>query len=101
MFGVNDKIEEEEEEEGEEEEEEEEEEGGGGGGGGGGGKKERMVALRLHLPKHIRGGWSQYTDNSEPVDDYRHKRTSIEAQNMVTVQSGFRTSDISITGPTR
>jgi hypothetical protein len=37
-------------------------------------------------PKHIRGGWSHNTDTSdcsEPVDGN-------EAQNMVTVQSGFR-----------
>jgi hypothetical protein len=27
--------------------------------------KERMVALRPHTPKHIRGGWSHYTDTSE------------------------------------
>jgi hypothetical protein len=53
-----------------------------------------MVALRPHTPKHIRGGWSHYTDTSEPVDDYG-------AQNMVTVQCGFRTSYLSITGPTR
>jgi hypothetical protein len=25
-------------------------------------------ALRLQTPKHIRGGWSHYTDTSEPVD---------------------------------
>jgi hypothetical protein len=37
---------------------------------------------------YIRGGWSHYNDTSEP-------------QNMVTVQSEFRTSDLSITGPTR
>jgi hypothetical protein len=30
--------------------------------------KERMVALRPHTPKHIRGGWSHYTDTSEPVE---------------------------------
>jgi hypothetical protein len=27
-----------------------------------------VVALRPQTPKHIRGGWSHYTDNSEPVD---------------------------------
>jgi phage gp46-like protein len=27
-----------------------------------------MVALRLHTPKHIRGGWSHYTDNSAQVE---------------------------------
>jgi hypothetical protein len=27
-----------------------------------------VVALRPHTPKHIRGGWSHYTDTSEPVD---------------------------------
>jgi hypothetical protein len=57
-------------------------------------KKERMVALRPHTPKQTRGGWSHYTDTSEPVDGYG-------AQNMVTVQSGFRTNDLSITVPTR
>jgi hypothetical protein len=40
-----------------------------------------------HSPKHIRGGWSHYTDTSEPADAYG-------AENMVTVQSGFRTSDL-------
>jgi hypothetical protein len=55
--------------------------------------KERMVALRPHKPKHIRGGWS-HTDTSEPVDGYG-------AQNMVTVQSRSQTSDLSITGPAR
>jgi hypothetical protein len=34
----------------------------------GGRKKERMVALRPHTPKHIRGGWSHYADTSEPAD---------------------------------
>jgi hypothetical protein len=43
-----------------------------------------MVALRPHTPKHIRGGWSHYTDTSEQVEGYG-------AQNMVIVQSGFRT----------
>jgi hypothetical protein len=57
-------------------------------------RKERMVALRQHTPKRTRGDWSHYTDTSEPVDGYG-------AQNMVTVQSGLRTSDPSITGSTR
>jgi hypothetical protein len=54
-----------------------------------------VIALRPQTPKHrpIRGGWSHYTDNSEPVDGNG-------AQNMVTVQSGFRTSDLLITDPT-
>jgi hypothetical protein len=56
-------------------------------------KKERMVALRPHTLKHIRGGWLYYTDTGEPVDGYG-------AQNMVTVQSGSRTSELSISGPT-
>jgi hypothetical protein len=45
-----------------------------------------------HTPKHssIRGDWSHYADTSEPVDGKG-------AENMVTVQSGFRTSD----GPAR
>jgi hypothetical protein len=49
-----------------------------------GSKKERMVALRPHKPKHIRGSWSHYTDTSKPDDGYG-------AQNMVTVQSRCRT----------
>jgi hypothetical protein len=32
------------------------------------GEKERMVALRPHTPKHIRGAWPHYTDTSEPVE---------------------------------
>jgi hypothetical protein len=47
-----------------------------------------------HTPKHIRGGWSQYADTSKPVDGYGAN------DNMVAVQSGFRTNDLSITGPT-
>jgi hypothetical protein len=27
-----------------------------------------VIALRPQTPKHIRGGWSQYTDTSEPID---------------------------------
>jgi hypothetical protein len=41
-----------------------------------------VIALRPHTPKHINGGWSHYTDTSEPVDGNG-------AQNMVPVQSGF------------
>jgi hypothetical protein len=37
-----------------------------------GGRRERdfdlVIALRPQTPKHIRGGWSHYTDTSEPVD---------------------------------
>jgi hypothetical protein len=51
-----------------------------------------VIALRPHTPKHIRGGWSHYTDTSEPVDGN-------VAQNMVTVQSGFEPATFSITGP--
>jgi hypothetical protein len=40
--------------------------------------KEEMVALLPQTPKHIRGGWSHYTDTSEPVKGYG-------AQNIVTV----------------
>jgi hypothetical protein len=43
--------------------------------------------------KHIRGGWSHYTDTSKPVDGNG-------AQNMFTVQSGFRTRHLSIAGST-
>jgi hypothetical protein len=39
-----------------------------------------VIALRPQSPKHIRGGWSHYTDTSEPVDGNG-------SQNMVTVQS--------------
>jgi hypothetical protein len=37
---------------------------------GGGGEEDLglVVALRPQTPKHIRGGWSHYTDTSEPVD---------------------------------
>jgi hypothetical protein len=31
-------------------------------------KDDFVIALRPQTPKHIRGGWSQYTDISEPVD---------------------------------
>jgi hypothetical protein len=48
--------------------------------------EERMVALCPHTVMRIRGGWSHYTDTSEPVDGNG-------ALNMVTVQSGFRTRD--------
>jgi hypothetical protein len=41
-----------------------------------------VFALRPQTPKHIRGGWSHYTDTSNSVDGNG-------AQNMVTVQSGF------------
>jgi hypothetical protein len=41
-----------------------------------------VIALCPQTPKHMRGGWSHYTDTSEPVDGNG-------AQNMVTVQSGF------------
>jgi hypothetical protein len=27
-----------------------------------------VIALRPQTPKHIRAGWSHYTDTSEPVD---------------------------------
>jgi hypothetical protein len=27
-----------------------------------------VIALRPQTPEHIRGGWSHYTDTSEPVD---------------------------------
>jgi hypothetical protein len=53
-----------------------------------------VIALRPQTPKDIRGGWSHYTDTSEPVDGNG-------AQNMVTVQSGFLTKGLLITGPTR
>jgi hypothetical protein len=40
-----------------------------------------VIALCPQTPKHIRGGWSHYTDISEPDGN--------GVQNMVTVQSGF------------
>jgi hypothetical protein len=49
-----------------------------------------VIALRPQTLKQVRCGWSHYSDTSEPVDGDR-------AQNMVTVQSGFRTRDLSIT----
>jgi hypothetical protein len=52
-----------------------------------------VIALHPHTSKHVWGGWSHYTDTCEPVD-------GDGAQNMVTVQSGFRTRDLLITGPT-
>jgi hypothetical protein len=39
-----------------------------------------VIALHPQTQKHIRGGWSRYTDTSEP--------DSNGAQNIVTVQSG-------------
>jgi hypothetical protein len=53
-----------------------------------------FIALRPQTPKHIRGGWSHNTDISAPVDGNG-------AQKMVTVQSRFQTTELSITGPTR
>jgi hypothetical protein len=41
-----------------------------------------VIALRSQTPKQIRGGWSHYTDTSEPVNGNG-------TQNMFTVQSGF------------
>jgi hypothetical protein len=41
-----------------------------------------VIALRPQTPKHIRGGWSYYTDTSEPLNGRG-------AQNTVTVQSGL------------
>jgi hypothetical protein len=52
-----------------------------------------VIALCPLTPKHIRGGWSHYTDTSKLADGNG-------AQNMVTVQSGFRTRDFTITDPT-
>jgi hypothetical protein len=40
-----------------------------------------VIALRPHTPKYIVGGWSHYTDTSEPVNGNG-------AQNMATAQSG-------------
>jgi hypothetical protein len=53
-----------------------------------------VITLLQQTPKHIKGGWSHYTNTSEPVDGNG-------AQNMVTVQSGFRIIDLSTAGPTR
>jgi hypothetical protein len=46
-----------------------------------------VIVLRPHTPKHIRGGWSHYTDTSEPVAGYG-------ARIMVIVQYEFRTSHL-------
>jgi hypothetical protein len=58
-----------------------------------------MVALRPQTPKPIRGGWSYYADTSKPVVGYGNT-LCYGAQNMVTVQFGFRTSKLSIPVPT-
>jgi hypothetical protein len=55
-------------------------------------EKGKQFALCLHTPKHIRGVWSHSTDTSEPVLGYVY---------IAIVQSGIRTSDLSITSPTR
>jgi hypothetical protein len=39
-----------------------------------------VIALRPQTPKHIKDGWSHFTDTNEPVNGNG-------AQNMVTVQS--------------
>jgi hypothetical protein len=41
------------------------------------------VVLRLQTPKHIKGGWSHYSDISGPVVGY-------VANNMVNVQSVYK-----------
>jgi hypothetical protein len=51
------------------------------------------LVIALRPLKHIRGGWLHYTDTSEPVDGNG-------AQNTVTVQSGYRASNLSINGLT-
>jgi hypothetical protein len=48
-------------------------------------------ALRPQTPKHIRSGWS-HTDTSKPVEGPGSKYGHCPE---------FRTSDLSITGPTR
>jgi hypothetical protein len=42
----------------------------------------QVIALRPQTPKHLRGGWSHYTDTSEAFHGNG-------VQNMVTVPSGF------------
>jgi hypothetical protein len=57
-----------------------------------------VIALRPQTPKPIRGGWSHIrllTRANQLMDDGNG------AHNMVTVPSGFRTRNFSITGPTR
>jgi hypothetical protein len=49
---------------------------------------EELLLYAHKTPKNIKGSWSHYTDTSEPVDGNG-------AQNMVTVQSGFQTRDLS------
>jgi hypothetical protein len=46
-----------------------------------------VIVLRLQTLKHIKGGWSHYTDTSEPVNGNG-------AKNMVMVLSGFRTINL-------
>jgi hypothetical protein len=43
--------------------------------------------LYAHIHQSISGGWSHYTDISEPVDGNG-------SQNMVTVQSGFEQATV-------
>jgi hypothetical protein len=55
-------------------------------------RKSKEFLPYAHTSKHIRGGLSHHTDTSEPVVGYR--------ANVVTFQSGIRTSNLSITSPT-
>jgi hypothetical protein len=57
-----------------------------------------VTALRPQTPKHIRGGWSHTHIILTPANQLMIMGLKIC---MVTVQSGFRTSDLLITGPTR
>jgi hypothetical protein len=54
--------------------------------------REMVIALRPQTPKHIRGGWSHYTNTSEPLDGNG-------AQNYGHCPVRVRTSDFLITGP--
>jgi hypothetical protein len=57
-----------------------------------GGKIGLIIALRQQTLKHIRGGWSHYTDTSKPADGNggsKYGHCPIRVQ----------TSDLSITGP--
>jgi hypothetical protein len=52
-----------------------------------------VIVLRPQTPKHIRGGWSHYTDTSKPVD-------CNGAQYMVTLQAGFQPATFRSLWPT-
>jgi hypothetical protein len=58
------------------------------------GKEGKNFCFTAQTPEHIRGDWSHCADTSEPVVGYG-------ANTIVTVQCGFRTSNLKITSPMR